>query len=1679
MLESDIDVNREPTSPEEATSIIERIAAHLGDLPPTIKTQFAGLPSEGRDYAYWLADEKRKANEKLIKLYGHLQRTAIVLTDSIYRTVNSIYAGGWRYLYELIQNADDASYSKAAQSGESSSLTFALSSECLVISTNEDGFTTANVRALCAISESSKKLSAGDESIGEKGIGFKSVFSVAREVSIQSGHWSFCFTNDKKDPLSIIIPRPVRHTPLQPGVRTCIRLRYFDGLHQQLAEDLQALSHNTLMFLKKLSKLQIIVDGTQKQKSPSGTRQFIRQHTTVPESLHARNVTLQVSINDSEATVEERKWYYVHSCGYSDLPRDERRHSTHAEVQLAFPVSADGFTPSLSGRGEEMFAFLPMLLVRQIPFAVHSDFITTSSRENAVGTSWNLALFERVARAFVDAVRSFVTRGLKFAWLDYLPDTDIETLWSALPRHILTLLRSEKMLERWMHPTLVTPDRVYLLPDCFIHDSKPLFHDSIRSPAFLSPTYTENCYTEKLSRLDVRELLWSEMLDEVERDVSSPNSKLKSTKYDDEWYIGFAHFIECAYDVTDPEEASSIDKRISQIQLIPLSNGDWATPSDRVYYPFVDGQEIPKNLGLRLVDSKAVRSGDLRRMYDLLRVTDCDPEVIVSSIMNFQTVTPWKGRTYGMTRDLKLQLKFLHYSGKVIENNDSQELIFVTSANVLTRARKGLYFPSQDKFDTQSLLKAVLLSTASSPGSNSDVILQGTFCNRSDARDFFHGRTWEQWLSQVCNVRYFPPLKDPDNLQLHPILEQVRKVDSVLFLAILQKHWAAAYSTDARLAGNQLLRDLSAKHILCSNGEECTFNASYFPSQNLSAVATDLGIRQMMPFLELSEESAIVEDWEFLPKLGVRFDPDLNFWLHALASVKQSSALSPDEKQRSVAIVYENIGKIANADNAAVIKDKFQQLPGICNPRNSSDWRSAEACVWEGHEFMSSLILLQERYRGSEYIASLFQNTLKVRNAHLDDILNELEYIRDNELWKRPQQLGKWNTAIDLMRYIYGTIAKSARSDKAKAKVKAKFEQKLIFVASSWFRPVDCVWDLAWANMETPMIRDIYSSLQSFFVDVVGVSVADASWLLEQILACAASTTPNLAKLKSLTIELGIKFVTNDTGDAAEFESLLGQLKTARFMPVKKSDGGVSLCSIHDSFIIGDRPSYATKFAAHADMLDFDDEEVRKLHCLFLKLNLQNAYISTKVTTTSRPVSSELDEERTDDFRKRSYALACCAAKYKSNLFIGDTTTYERLLMTTVHTSDDLRTELRLRLANGKSVTATAEQSAPTIQGTRGGDIIIYLPNDPKDLDHQYSISLPGLLRELLGIGDQAADILLYHLIRRNLHEIYGILESFEAPFLRWLDRIELPEPPQTTLETQSATSSASIDSSDGFQGGQNATPSTANISSTSVHISSENTREYVQVTEVDARVSAGFARSTSTLPVRPQPAQLTSESIEAAYLRLLQNVLRAARGEAPSDSGSGLFIQDFQTALQGFDEPAYRSKLGAAGELFVYESLRRLNLPGFGFENWPSKIRHYVTVLDEYKNMPSFTGNDMDIMVQESNTDVLEQWLRRHSPDEFPSSLSRSNYRGSIFGYHAQSNKLRYELEIKSTGGACSNVLFMSHNQYNRVNVFVLVRVYDLFTWQPKLKVFVDPVRLKDRSLKFEGAAWQVRVTV
>ena len=164
---------------------------------------------------------------------------------------DGLYGDLTHFFWELLQNADDSKYSTTPR------VDFVLTSDSLTYQTNEVGFTRVEVESLCAVGCSSK---AGQkDTIGEKGIGFKSIFKIADVVTIHSGAYSFKL--DTRSPLGnvgMVLPRWLDKTQDFPG--TSINLHFKAGLDvAKLRQHLDSFDFTFLLFTRKIKVINLKV----------------------------------------------------------------------------------------------------------------------------------------------------------------------------------------------------------------------------------------------------------------------------------------------------------------------------------------------------------------------------------------------------------------------------------------------------------------------------------------------------------------------------------------------------------------------------------------------------------------------------------------------------------------------------------------------------------------------------------------------------------------------------------------------------------------------------------------------------------------------------------------------------------------------------------------------------------------------------------------------------------------------------------------------------------------------------------------------------------------------------------------------------------------------------------------------------------------------------------------------------------------------------------------------------------------------------------------------------------------------------------------------------------------------------------------------------------------------------
>lgn len=270
------------------------------------------------------------------------------LSASTGEIARDLYTGESRFVYELIQNAEDNSYGRSQN--DDPYISFTLMPNEIIVENNEAGFTEKDVRSICKVGDSTKSNRTGY--ISERGLGFKSVFQVAWKVRIQSRRFDFRFEHLPADTtgLGMVTPFYEMFGPGWPdGTRMTLTLLDPSDFSKR-SEDLLGIPDVLILFLSKLRRIEVSV-----LDSNTGTTSSV-VHESHDGGGEQQGSPMWILTRKNDEI--SRKYFHVERETFEGLPEDPaRKKRDRAEVVLAFPTTSDSkpiFEPQLT------YSFLPI-----------------------------------------------------------------------------------------------------------------------------------------------------------------------------------------------------------------------------------------------------------------------------------------------------------------------------------------------------------------------------------------------------------------------------------------------------------------------------------------------------------------------------------------------------------------------------------------------------------------------------------------------------------------------------------------------------------------------------------------------------------------------------------------------------------------------------------------------------------------------------------------------------------------------------------------------------------------------------------------------------------------------------------------------------------------------------------------------------------------------------------------------------------------------------------------------------------------------------------------------------------------------------------------------------------------------------------------------------------------------
>ncbi|KAJ8772448.1 hypothetical protein K2173_027625 [Erythroxylum novogranatense] len=359
---------------------------------------------------------------------GDVNPLASMLDQAVKYLSTELYTKDVHFLMELIQNAEDNEY----PDGVDPSLEFVLTSRditatgapaTLLLFNNEKGFSAKNIESICNVGNSTKKGQRKSGYIGEKGIGFKSVFLITAQPYIFSNGYQIRFNEETCSPcnLGYIVPEWIDENPSLLDIKqiygsgrtipnTTIIFPLKPDKVKPVTQQLSSIHPEILLFLGKIKSLSIREDHENPNHNSLSAIAITKETNFVTrKNIDAQSYTLHLSADENNDHIERECSYYMWKQRFPVKRENKVERRMEVEdwvITLAFP-NGDRLHRGMSSPG--VYAFLPTEMITNFPFIIQADFILVSSRETILLDSiWNQGILDCVPSAFVNALTSLV-----------------------------------------------------------------------------------------------------------------------------------------------------------------------------------------------------------------------------------------------------------------------------------------------------------------------------------------------------------------------------------------------------------------------------------------------------------------------------------------------------------------------------------------------------------------------------------------------------------------------------------------------------------------------------------------------------------------------------------------------------------------------------------------------------------------------------------------------------------------------------------------------------------------------------------------------------------------------------------------------------------------------------------------------------------------------------------------------------------------------------------------------------------------------------------------------------------------------------------------------------------------------------------------------------------------------
>ncbi|CAG9234826.1 DUF3883 domain-containing protein [Burkholderia vietnamiensis] len=861
------------------------------------------------------------------------------LNNALRLLSEDLYASDTHFLLELLQNADDNSYAPDVVP----SVQIKLSQQRLTFFNNEVGFAEKNVRALCGVGRSTKAADKKSGFIGEKGIGFKSVFQVSNKPEIHSNGFHFSFDMSRPEELlGYVVPNwtPPDVDTSETGTTVVLPAKAGRTFSDSILKELHP---KLMLFLRRLRHLDLAHE--------TGRVVFERRDSGNVISIITEQCD-QAGSPVEQST--ERYMRFVHRVSMAQAADEKRPDAIESDLVLAFPLDAEG--KALAEAGKEVFSFLPIRAFG-FRFYIQGDFLLSSSREDIHGERpWNQKLRDSIAPAFVRAIEQFrKAPSIANGYLNYLPKPKEVTAAFFVPvvDQLFAALSETECIPCatgvWRKPSEV------MLPP-------PRFAELVSAKEALAlfgkdyPAASLTVDNETLGRLGCKALTY----DDLVNIFKNHTAWLQQRKI--EWMLDFYRFI------AGLRREDLLSAGFAKAPVVLDAKGAFRSAnSTRVFYPLAPGKRFGFEHELTLCHeaiARATSDGDksLQGLFDAVGVKSADPyQLITEHILPLHEKDDWKqSGNESLVGHLRyIKEKQNEYLAGAKSHGTSAEAaweklkteLWVGTKNRTFWQASQMYLSSeyQPEFDIESLLgDGVEKSRLVSP-----LYLKSTGkSERVDAEEIAGWRTFLIALGVNPSPRV-DQMTSGDlqcSAELQRLLEAPASATRRVTLECLDRNWSR-YPSSPRFVPKG--KPSSAAQIY---GFVHKLRVTVAPSRKRVEVTLEQAFRDSKELREAFGDSphyvdAQLSNEAFLDACGILHRPDVQTCVARLLQLQKA----PNVSMTSARPIYRFLERLYER-NPDTVRQAFRSHALFLVRGESPSWKNLSQVVWlQQGEFLSAL----------------------------------------------------------------------------------------------------------------------------------------------------------------------------------------------------------------------------------------------------------------------------------------------------------------------------------------------------------------------------------------------------------------------------------------------------------------------------------------------------------------------------------------------------------------------------------------------------------------------------------------------------------------------------------------------------------------------------------------------------